>query len=117
VAARIVEIGVFNTTSVAVAIKLVECTAVGTPGSGLVEAKDDRDQVAASSTAFDTHTVAPTLGSDLGYRVQLGASVGSGVIWTFDQGIRIPPGTGNGVAIIVATGTGQIVDWYIVWDE
>jgi hypothetical protein len=117
VAGRIVEIGVFNTTATAVAIKLVRLTTAGTQGSGLVESKDDGDSVAASMTAFDTHSGAPTLGDDLGYRTTLGAAVGAGVIWTFDNGLRIPPGTANGIGIIVATGTGQILDWYVVWDE
>jgi len=118
VAARVVEVGVFNTTSTAVAVKLVRLTTAGTQGTGLVESKDDGDQVAASSTAFDTHSsTPPTLGDDLGYRTALGAAVGAGVIWTMDDGLRIPVGTGNGIGIIVATGTGQILDWYMVWDE
>jgi hypothetical protein len=113
------EVGIFNTTSTAVALKLLRLVATGTPGAGLVEAKTDLERVAASCTLFDTHTVDPTAAAvDLGYRVTLGAAVGSGVIWTFgDAGIRIAPATTSGVGIIPATGTGQIVDWYMAWDE
>jgi hypothetical protein len=40
------------------------------------------------------------------------------VIWTFgDSGIVVPVGTVEAVAIIVATGTGQVCDFYFVWDE
>lgn len=118
VGAKIREIGAFNTTAVAVPIKLVRLTSAGTQGAGLTEAEHDPDGAAASCTAFDTHSANPSLGDDLGYRAVLGAAVGSGVIWTFgDQGIRIPVGTGNGVGIIVATGTGQVLDWWVVWDE
>lgn len=115
---RLREVGVFNTTTTAVAIKLVRLTTVGTQGSGLTETKHDEDSNSAFCQGFNTHTVAPTLGGDLGYRQTLGAAVGAGIIWTFgDTGIRINPLTTAGVGIITATGTGQIVDFYFVWDE
>jgi hypothetical protein len=116
--ARLRECGVYNTTTTAVAIKLVRLTTAGTQGAALTEAAHDQNFVAPQCTAFDTHTVAPTLGDDLGYRAPLGAAIGAGIIWTFgDSGLVIPEGTGNGIGIIVATGTGQILDWYMVWDE
>ncbi len=118
VAPKVREIGVFNTTSTAVDVKLTTMTTQGTPGTGLTESKYDQDSAAASCTAFTTHSVAPTLGSDLGYRASLGAAVGAGVIWTFgDSGIRIAVGTANGVGVIVENGTGQACQAYIVWDE
>ena len=118
VGGKIREIGVFNTTATALDIKLVRLTTTGTQGSALTVGKADPDSAAASSGAFQTHTVAPTLGSDLGYRASLGAAVGSGVIWTFgDQGLRIPVGTANGIGVIVENGTGQACQAYIIWDE
>jgi hypothetical protein len=118
VAPKIREIGVFNTTSTAVDLKLVRLTSAGTQGAGLTEAGHDPDAATASSTAFNTHSANPSLGNDLGYRASLGAAVGAGVIWTFgDQGIRVPVGTANGVGVIVENGTGQACQAYIVWDE
>jgi hypothetical protein len=118
VAPKIREIGIFNTTATAVAVKLVRLSSAGTQGAALTKAKHDPDAAAAAADARDTHTANPTLGDDLGYRTVLGAAVGAGLIWTFgDSGLRIPTGTGNGIGIIVATGTGQVVDFYIVWDE
>lgn len=119
VGAKIREIGAFNTSVTAVDIKLVRLTSVGTRGAALVNAKHDPDSVAASCTSSTTHSgAAPTLGDDLGYRVSLGAAVGSGVIWTFgDQGIRISIVATNGVGIIIENGTGQALQAYIVWDE
>ena len=119
VGGRIREIGVFNTTAVAVALKLVRLAATGTQGTGLVEAKYDPSGAAASCTAFNTHSsTGPTLGDDLGYRTVLGAAIGSGIIWTFgDSGIIVPVGTANGVGVIVENGTGQACQAYIVWDE
>ena len=48
----------------------------------------------------------------------IGAAIGAAVIFTFgDSGLRIPIGTGNGIGVIVETGTGQVCQSYIVWDE
>ena len=118
VGCRVVEIGAFNTTTTAVAIKLARLTTAGTPGSGLVEAEHFQQGATASCTAYDTYTsTGPTL-IDLGYRATLGAAAGAGVIWTFgDGGLHIPVATSEGIGIVVATGTGQILDWYVVWDE
>lgn len=114
---RLREVGVFNTTVTGLAIKLVRLTTAGTQGAGLVEAPHDGIS-AALGTAFTTHTVAPTLGSDLGYRATLGAAVGAGIIWTFgDVGLVIPAATTNGIGVIVENGTGQICQTYLVWDE
>jgi len=116
---KIREIGAFNTTSTAVDIKLVRLTTAGTQGAGLVEAKHDPLCSAANCSAFNTHSsTGPTLGDDLGYRASLGAAIGSGVIWTFgDTGLILPVGVANGVGIIIESGTGQILQAYIVWDE
>ena len=118
VSPKLREIGAFNTTNTAVDIKLVRLTTAGTQGTGQTEAKYDDTSAAASATVFTTHTVAPTLGDDLGYRASLGAAIGAGVIWTFgDSGLRMPVGTGNGIGVIVENGTGQALQAYIVWDE
>lgn len=115
---KIREISISNTTSTAVALKLVRLTTAGTQGAGLTEAKHDPDTATAACTAFTTHTANPTLGDDLGYRCQLGAAVGAGWVWTFgDQGIRVSTGTGNGVGVIVESGSGQPLQATIVWDE
>jgi hypothetical protein len=101
-----------------VAIKLSRLTTAGTQGSALTEAEYEPEGSPPLCTGFNTHTAAPTLGDDLGYRATLGAAIGAGVIFTFGgDGIRVPVGTGNGVGIITAIGTGQVVDFYFVWDE
>lgn len=116
--AKLREVGVFNTTATAVDIKLIRLTSAGTQGAGLTAAKYDSDSANAAATPFTTHTVAPTLGNDLGYRASLGAAVGSGVIWTFgDTGLRIPVGVANGIGVLVENGTGQACQCYLVWDE
>lgn len=112
------EVGVFNTTATAVAVKLVRLTTTGTQGAGLpAPNKYNPDSAAASMVGFQTHTVAPTT-SDAGYRAQLGAAVGSGVIWTFgDLGMRIPVAVTQGIGVMIENGTGQVCQVYFVWDE
>jgi len=118
VGGKIREVGAFNTTTTALDIKLTRLTTAGTQGTALVEAEADPDGAAASCTAVSTHSVAPTLGDDLGYRASLGAAIGSGIIWTFgESGLRIPVGTANGIGLIIENGTGQVLQAYIVWDE
>lgn len=48
----------------------------------------------------------------------LPAAIGGAMIWTFgDTGLIIPAGTANGIGVICPVGTGQILDYYIDWDE
>lgn len=110
------EIGLTNTTDVEVAVKLVRLSDLGTPGSGLVEAPADEESPIAACAAYGTHSVGPTLGVDLPYRATLGAAKGAGTIWTFgDAGLRVKPA--KGIGVIIAVGTGQPLDAYMVWDE
>jgi hypothetical protein len=85
--------------------------------TGLTEAKHDPHSVAASGTGFANHSVGPTVSDEL-MRASIGAAIGAGVIWTFDaKPIRIEDGTGNGIGILTPTGTGQVLDYTIIWDE
>ncbi len=112
------EVGVFNTTTTAVAVRLARLTTAGTQGSGLTEEKYHGTDDTPDMTAFDTHTVGPTIATGNLRVAPLGAAIGAGVIWTFaEPGLYIPAGTANGLGIVVATGTGQVLDWYMEWDE
>lgn len=113
------EIGFFNTTAVAVALRLVRLTTLGT-STGLTEtAVNPEDPAAPVATAVITHTgTAPTLGADLGYRCVLGAAIGSGLVWTFgERGLSIPAVANAGIGLIPENGAGQALQAYLVWDE
>jgi len=112
------EVGVTNTTDTSVAVKLVRMTTQGTPGSGITEDEHDPDGSPPLCTLFNTHTGAPTLGNDLGYRAVIGGAKGAGVTWVKgSRGIIIPIGTANGIGVIVENGTGQVLQIYFVWEE
>lgn len=111
------EVGVFNTTSTAVAVSLVRFTNATGVGAGLTEVAYDEAAPAPNGTGFAGHTADGAVGSAI-RQASLPAAVGGGVIWTFgDTGIIVAAGTANGVGIICPTGTGQILDFYLDWDE
>jgi len=120
IAARTVkvrEVGVFNTTATALAAALVRFTNATGVGAGLTEAPWDTEGPVPNATGFAGHTADGAIGGVI-RQASLPAAIGGGVIWTFgDTGLVIPAGTANGVGIICPTGTGQILDYYIDWDE
>lgn len=111
------EVGVFNTTSTALAVSLVRFTNATGVGAGLTEVAYDEAAPAPNGTGFAGHTADGAVGSAI-RQASLPAAVGGGVIWTFgDTGIIVAAGTANGIGIICPTGTGQILDYYFDWDE
>ena len=115
---KIVEIGVFNTTTTAVAVGLARLTTAGTVGSATTIAKlDIADAQTPTGVGYLTHSAGPTL-TMLPYRAILGAAVGAGFVWTFGgNGLIVPATANNGVGIVIPDGTGQFCDFYFVWDE
>jgi hypothetical protein len=114
----LVEVGITNSTTTAFECSLKRVTTAGTQGSAqTVTYEENETNFTAKGDPRDTHTVAPTLVAGELRRAAIGASIGSGVIWTFGgRGLWIPSGTGNGVALMPMTGTGQISDVYWSWD-
>lgn len=115
---KIREIGVFNTTGTAVAVKLCRLSTAGTPGTAAtVDKSSDPEGSAAVASLRNTYTsTAPTI-TDAGYRAQLGAASGSGVVWTFPSGLAIPAIAAAGVGVVVESGTGQACEVYFSWEE
>ncbi len=112
------EFGITNTTAVTFRVRLVRLTTTGTQGAAAVEGKHDPTLAPPLCSVFGTHTVAPTLGDDLGYRATIGEAKGGGIIWTFGgTGIIVPAGVANGVGLIIVSGAGQVSDAYFVFDE
>lgn len=111
------EIGVFNTTVTACAFRVARLTAAGTPGTTITSERYETTDVAADMVVSNSWSADGTISASSLRRGQLGAAIGSGVIWTFgSRGIHIPAGTANGVGI-VPIGTGQVVEFYIDWAE
>lgn len=119
VRAHITEIGVFNTTAVAVALKLVRLSTAGTAGATLTSERvsDPEGPVSLALLKNTYSSTAPTT-TDLGYRTVLGASVGSGCVWTFPgPGLTVAAVASAAVGIMVENGTGQACQVYFAWTE
>ena len=112
------EIGIWNTTATAVALRLVRLNTTGTRGATITPSPLSQEDLAPSvGICYNTHTVAPTLGVDLGFRAIL-ASIGAGVIWTWpDRVLTITGGAASGIGIIVESGTGQPCSVYLEHGE
>lgn len=114
---KVRELGLFNTTAVAFAAALARFTNATGVGAGLTEAEYDEDAPPPLCTGFAGHTADGAIGQVF-RQASIGAAVGSGVIWTFgDTGLVIQPGTANGIGPLIPTGTGQIGDYNVDWDE
>jgi hypothetical protein len=115
----LVEVGITNTAAVAFSCSLRRIlTGAGTPGAAQTVNYEESDTVTAKGDPRDTWTVTPTaFGAGSVRNTVIGASIGSGIIWTFGgRGLFIPAATTNGIAIIPFTGAGQISDVYFSWD-
>jgi len=113
----LVEVGIVNTTDVSCEYKLCRLTNATGVGAGLTEAPDDQESPPALATGFAGHTADSAAGDEI-RRAVIGAAKGSAMIWTFGgRGIRVKEGTANGIGVLLAAGTGQILDYWYVWDE
>lgn len=115
----LVEVGISNTTDTEFVASLQRVTATGTQGAALTEVNSDDEGGAIATTAFNTHTADATVTAGEFARFMLGAAKGAGIIWTFGKnGIKVPAGVANGISILCPTGlTGQLFDFYFIWDE
>jgi hypothetical protein len=111
----VVEIHVANTTAVAFECSIKRLSTAGTQGAAQTMVYGEgATNATAKGDPRDTHTVLPTLVAGELARTSIGASIGSGIIWTFGaRELLIPSGTGNGIGLMPITGTGQISD--ITW--
>lgn len=110
------EIRVANTTVTAARYKLSRLSTRGTPGAALTESEYNAAGTDNEFEAFLAHSVGPTIGTDIA-ACPLQAAVGFTCIHKFDdefaegeKGIYVPPGTANGLGVVVASGTGQVLD-------
>jgi hypothetical protein len=114
----LVEVGVTNTTVTDFECSLRRVSAAGTPGASQTIVYEDGDS--AGATAGDPRglwTVTPTFVAGEVRRATIGASKGSGAVWTFGaRGLLVPLGTANGVVLLPVDGTGQIFDVWWSWD-
>lgn len=115
----LVEVGITTTTTTAFQVSLARLTAAGTQGAaaGAWTYEEGATNLTAKVAAVQAHTAGTPLGAEV-RRASIGASVGSGVIFTFGgRGLLIPSGTANGLGLITINGTFQASDVYWSVDQ
>lgn len=111
----IVEIGVFLAAATASTYGIGRPAAIGvtptTPQTFLAEDSGDPAGTATGALAWGT---APTAPANFFRRIGLPATIGTGVIWTFPRGIRLPV---SGSFVLWNLALNGVVDIYVVEDE
>jgi hypothetical protein len=113
------EIGVFNSTAVASSVGLVRTATTGTPStSALVQS--DIPGLTAGGTNIDTAwSAAPTIAAVYFRKIVLPATIGAGIIWSFEPRDLIAR---NGATTQVClwnfgAGTAAALEVYVVIEE
>lgn len=117
VAAQLREVHLWNTTVTACTYELVYVTG-GTAGATVTAFSNRNDSLATPTClAKQLWTADATVTAKTGYRLVLGAAIGSAAILTFGaDGVQGP--TGATVALgLVPIGTGQVCEVSFTWDE
>lgn len=113
---RVFEIGVFSTTTVAANIALIRPSAVGATFTSTVPGASEDFAAGAGVAVVDTAVgTAPTIGTNWMRRVQLPATIGAGIIWTFPLGLNVPV---NGSLALWQNSTAAVgYEVYFSYDE
>lgn len=122
--ARIWEIGVFiEPTAAANIVELRRQTAAGAgAATSVVPVAEDASSAAAVCTADTAYaTTQPAATGVALRRINLPATVGAGVIWTFPSGIVVPVGSAQpssqGLVLLQVSATITTYGWYITYEE
>lgn len=109
------EIAMWNTTAVACTYRLVTVTG-GTPGATVTAVVQRLGGLATPTClAKQLWTADATVSGDTGYRIVLGAAIGSAGILSFGgDGLTCAL---SAALALVPVGTGQVCEVYAIWDE
>lgn len=120
---RVWEIWISAETAVAGTVGLVRSTNAGTtPGGDQVAVAEDYSNTRAVAThVYTTYATEPTQAAVYLRRCALAASIGSGLIWTFPEGIVVPTSTdsatANGLMIRQLSTVAVTYSVHIVFEE
>jgi len=108
---------IWNTTAVAVDFELVRVTTAGTWSSTTEAPWRDRAATNVAQVFITSSGTPPTIGTRLGLFYSLPGSIGAGIMESFGpDGITVPTGVANGIAL-VPMGTGQVIRASFIFDD
>lgn len=116
------EIGVYSTVNTHCTLALARFSSATNVGAGLMETQWGLHKPPTNMTVFAGHTGdgGPWAVTSYSYirQAMLPAAIGGGHVWPFgDEGLTCPIGATNGFGVVCSTGTGQIFDFYIDFDD
>ena len=119
---RLRQVAISNTTATSFGIGIGVATAAAvTPATaGTIVRRSNAvgaTDAASTATAFTTFATTPT--APAGYNVRLFVPASSTVIWVFNEGeeLVVPPSATPLPLCVFSTGTGQIADITLTWEE
>lgn len=112
---RVFEIGLFATTAVTADVGLIRASTVGATFTSVTPQAEDASASAAVTLVDTAATTAPTIGTNYLRRIQIPATIGAGIVWTFPRGLVIP--ISAGLLLWNVTGTGPALSGYFSYEE
>lgn len=116
---RIVEIGLWNTTTTSISLIMCRLSTAGTPGTAATSRLSDQSDGATAVGALrNTYSgTAPTT-ADAGMGVVIAGAVGAGVVWTFPDDVwTLDKVANSGLGFITESGTAPALSVYVRWYE
>jgi hypothetical protein len=117
---RLRQVAISNTTATAFGVGIGIATAAAvTPATAGVIVKRNTGSIDAASVCSVWSTFATTPTAPTGYTARLWVPGSSLVIWTFNEGeeLLVPPASTPLPFCVFNTGTGQVADVTLTWEE
>jgi hypothetical protein len=116
---RLLELGVFTNAATATSVALTRATNTFVPTTSIIGQPYDTGDPTSIANVDTAWSTAPTvtIANSL-RRIALPATIGAGVIWTFDPMFAVgPAGVGGLVLWNFGSGAGSALNVYAVWEE
>lgn len=112
------EIGFFCNAATSSSVGLGRPAAIGvTPTSPITGLQVDSADAAPGGTTAIAWGTAPTVPANFLRRVVLPATIGAGLIWTFNRGELVIPASNSLVLWNFGASTASVLAAYFVWEE
>ncbi len=112
------EIGIVSTAATAASIGLIRASNTPVATTSVLGQAQDTAEPAALTNVDSGWSTAPTVGASFLKRVDLPATIGSGIVWTWDRGKGLViPVSSSLVLWNFGGGAGPVLDLWVVWEE
>ena len=116
---RLLELGIFLNAATATSVALIRATNAFVPTTSIIGQPYDTNDPASIANVDTAWSTAPTVTvANSMRRIALPATIGAGVIWTFDPMLAVgPAGTAGLVLWNFGSSAGSALNVYAAWEE